>query len=114
MPIKKHKSVCDSYLSLVSCCYTVPSFLLCVSSPEQIKEMKSSTLAAVLVAAFTPLASAHAGHDHSHGEERVWSAADLEELENKWGTDFGFSGINTFGALNRIHIFECLSRESSD
>lgn len=102
MPIKKHKSVCDSYLNLVSCDYTVSSLLLRVSSPKLIKKMKSSTLAVVLVAAFTPLASAHAGHDHSHGEERVWSAADLEELENKWGTDFGFSGINTFGALTKF------------
>ena len=52
---------------------------------------------ATLLAASTPLAAAHAGHDH--GGQRKWSAAELEELEQKWGTDFGFSGINTFGIL---------------
>lgn len=54
--------------------------------------MKASV---VLLAASASLAMAHAGH--SHGEERSWSAEELDELQNKWGTDFGFSGINTFG-----------------
>lgn len=52
-----------------------------------------------LLAALTTSVCAHAGHSHSHDEEKTWTAAELEELENKWGTDFGFSGINTFGVF---------------
>lgn len=57
--------------------------------------MKLTELAPLL-AGLASLSSAHAGHDH--GSKTAWSAADLEELESKWGTDYGFSGINTFGA----------------
>ncbi|GAB7339080.1 hypothetical protein MBLNU457_5735t1 [Dothideomycetes sp. NU457] len=48
--------------------------------------------------------AAHAGHHH---EDRVFSPAELQELENKWGTDWGFSGISTFAHLPHI---KCLTQ----
>lgn len=66
--------------------------------------MRLSTPAACAV--LLPLAAAHAGH-HDHDGQRVFSAAELDELENKWGTDWGFSGISTFAHLPHV---KCLTQ----
>ncbi|KAJ9630750.1 hypothetical protein H2203_001274 [Taxawa tesnikishii (nom. ined.)] len=48
---------------------------------------------------------------HSHHHERTFSAAELEELENKWGTDCaGFSGISTFAHLPHV---KCLTQPNT-
>ncbi|KAF2151254.1 Arginase/deacetylase [Myriangium duriaei CBS 260.36] len=55
------------------------------------------------------LTAAHdAGHTHHH-EQKVFSASDLEELQAKWGTDWGFSGISTFAHLPHV---KCLTQPS--
>ncbi|KAJ3552997.1 hypothetical protein NPX13_g10985 [Xylaria arbuscula] len=42
-----------------------------------------------------------------HGEQaREWSQEELDELEAKWGTDWGFSGISTFAHLRHV---KCLT-----
>ncbi|KAI0534652.1 agmatinase [Xylaria digitata] len=45
-----------------------------------------------------------------HAEQaREWSQAELDELEAKWGTDWGFSGISTFAHLKHV---KCLTTPS--
>lgn len=61
------------------------------------------TYSTLLLAVAAPLISAHAGHSHS--QERTWSADELDILEKKWGTDFGFSGINTFGMVLQVSLY---------
>ncbi|KAI1822346.1 agmatinase [Xylaria intraflava] len=41
-----------------------------------------------------------------HGHNREWSQEDLDHLEAKWGTDWGFSGISTFAHLKHV---KCLT-----
>ena len=53
---------------------------------------------ALLCAGLNAWAEAHGDHSHDHGP-KVFSAAELAELEKKWGTDWGFSGISTFAHL---------------
>jgi len=67
----------------------------------------SRIMAPVLLAlsALLSLAAAHAGHHHK--DQRVFSPAELQELENKWGTDWGFSGISTFAHLPHV---KCLTQ----
>ena len=64
-------------------------------------------MAPVLLALSTLLsvAAAHAGQHHE--DQRVFSPAELQELENKWGTDWGFSGISTFAHLPHV---KCLTQ----
>ncbi|KAL2354121.1 arginase family-domain-containing protein [Cryomyces antarcticus] len=61
--------------------------------------MKLSVLP--LLAASLSAVSAHEGH-----ESKEFSTAHLLELEKKWGTDWGFSGISTFAHLPHVR---CLS-----
>lgn len=48
----------------------------------------------------------HHGHNHDDDNQRVFSAADLEELESKWGADWSFTGISTFAHLPHV---KCLT-----
>jgi agmatinase len=61
--------------------------------------MRTIAAASLLLAATTPLISAHGDHHHHHHAQRDFTPAELEELQNKWGTDFGFGGISTFAHL---------------
>jgi len=56
----------------------------------------------LLLAALVSIVAAH----QDHSTERTFSDAELEELENKWGTDWGFSGISTFAHLPHV---KCLT-----
>ncbi|GME24952.1 Mitochondrial precursor protein [Neofusicoccum parvum] len=61
------------------------------------------TLLALSCAASLPLtALAHAGHRHDGSAEPI----DVETLQQKWGTDWGFSGISTFAHLPHV---KCLT-----
>ncbi|KAI1451022.1 Arginase/deacetylase [Annulohypoxylon stygium] len=44
-----------------------------------------------------------------HGEVREWSQEELDELEKKWGTEWGFSGISAFAHLP---YYKCLTNPS--
>jgi agmatinase len=55
--------------------------------------MRTIAAASLLLVATTPLISAHGDHHHHHAQ-RDFTPAELEELQNKWGTDFGFGGIS--------------------
>ncbi|KAF1956221.1 Arginase/deacetylase [Byssothecium circinans] len=44
------------------------------------------------------LAAAAVAHSY-HGDQQAFTPAQLEELERKWGTDWGFSGVSTFAHL---------------
>ncbi|KAF1930721.1 Arginase/deacetylase [Didymella exigua CBS 183.55] len=46
--------------------------------------------------ALPAIASAHGAHHH---HQEVFSQDHLDELEQKWGTDWGFSGISTYAHL---------------
>ncbi|KAF9695861.1 hypothetical protein EKO04_005865 [Ascochyta lentis] len=46
--------------------------------------------------ALPALASAHGSH---HAHQEAFSQERLDELQQKWGTDWGFSGISTFAHL---------------
>ncbi|KAI1485338.1 agmatinase [Biscogniauxia mediterranea] len=41
-----------------------------------------------------------------HGQVREWSQEELDELEKKWGMEWGFSGISTFAHLPHV---KCLT-----
>ncbi|KAK6843639.1 hypothetical protein PG995_002605 [Apiospora arundinis] len=45
---------------------------------------------------------------HKHGD-REWTQAELEELERKWGTEFGYTGIGSFAHLKHA---KCLTTPS--
>ncbi|OJD37673.1 agmatinase [Diplodia corticola] len=64
------------------------------------------SLLALSCAASLPLtALAHAGHHHDR------EPVDLKVLEQKWGTDWGFSGISTFAHLPHV---KCLTDPEVD
>ncbi|CAJ2510103.1 Uu.00g060030.m01.CDS01 [Anthostomella pinea] len=44
-----------------------------------------------------------------HGQVRKWSQEELDALEEKWGTDWAFSGISTFAHLKHV---KCLTTPS--
>ncbi|KAH7095612.1 arginase family-domain-containing protein [Paraphoma chrysanthemicola] len=48
------------------------------------------------ILALTAVACAHSHHGH---DQHAFSQDRLDELEKKWGTDWGFSGISTFAHL---------------
>ncbi|KAI7770240.1 hypothetical protein LZL87_002611 [Fusarium oxysporum] len=54
------------------------------------------------VLALTGLATACA-HDH---DDKEWTKDELDELEQKWGYEWPFAGINTFAHLNHV---KCLT-----
>ncbi|TKX23984.1 guanidinobutyrase-1 [Elsinoe australis] len=54
-----------------------------------------------------PFAAAHSHHDHHF--QKVFTDSELQELERKWGTDWGFSGISTFAHLPHV---KCLTNPS--
>ncbi|KAH7243304.1 arginase family-domain-containing protein [Fusarium redolens] len=54
------------------------------------------------VLALTGLATACA-HDH---DDKKWTKEELDELEQKWGYEWPFAGINTFAHLNHV---KCLT-----
>ncbi|KAF2706628.1 Arginase/deacetylase [Pleomassaria siparia CBS 279.74] len=57
-------------------------------------------------------AVAHSSHHTHHGEtQEPFSPEHLEELESKWGTDWGFSGISTFAHLPHIR---CLTHPDTE
>ncbi|KAF2486829.1 arginase family-domain-containing protein [Neohortaea acidophila] len=60
--------------------------------------MRPST-ALVLCAAAVGLTHAHAGHDHVEDTTEPFIGWTKEDLDAKWGTDWGFSGISTFAHL---------------
>ncbi|OAA63395.1 arginase [Niveomyces insectorum RCEF 264] len=47
---------------------------------------------------------------HHHDNDREWTKEELDELELKWGTDWGFSGISTFAHLPHV---KCLTTPSA-
>ncbi|KAF2691049.1 Arginase/deacetylase [Lentithecium fluviatile CBS 122367] len=59
------------------------------------------------VALLVSVAFAHATHD---AEQQVFTEEHLQELERKWGTDWGFSGVSTFAHLPHTR---CLTRPES-
>ncbi|KAI5919921.1 agmatinase [Camillea tinctor] len=46
-----------------------------------------------------------------HGEVQEWSQEELDELERKWGMEWGFSGISTFAHLPHV---KCLTNPTED
>ncbi|KAF2002811.1 Arginase/deacetylase [Amniculicola lignicola CBS 123094] len=54
-------------------------------------------LPATLLGLLSTVALAHSNHHADH--QKSYSDAELQELERKWGTDWGFSGISTFAHL---------------
>ncbi|KAF2018596.1 Arginase/deacetylase [Aaosphaeria arxii CBS 175.79] len=51
-------------------------------------------------------------HSHHHGEgQEPFSQERLDELDRKWGTDWGFSGVSTFAHLPHIR---CLTHPQTD
>ncbi|PNS19840.1 Arginase [Sphaceloma murrayae] len=55
------------------------------------------------------LATAAHTHSHDHHSQKVFTDSELQELERKWGTDWGFSGISTFAHLPHV---KCLTNPS--
>ncbi|KAK3623221.1 hypothetical protein LTR56_021701 [Elasticomyces elasticus] len=55
-------------------------------------------LSLVLTAALAALAAAHAGHEDA-GTQEPFVGWTKDDLDAKWGTDWGFSGISTFAHL---------------
>ncbi|PSN73118.1 Arginase/deacetylase [Corynespora cassiicola Philippines] len=58
--------------------------------------------------ALLPTALAHGAH---HGHEERFSQERLDELDRKWGTDWGFSGVSTFAHLPHIR---CLTHPETE
>ncbi|KAI2630500.1 agmatinase [Xylaria nigripes] len=54
--------------------------------------------------------AACAGSGHAE-QVREWSQEELNQLEEKWGTDWGFSGISTFAHLKHVR---CLTTPSEN
>ncbi|TKX20016.1 guanidinobutyrase-2 [Elsinoe australis] len=61
----------------------------------------------VLVLAWCHFTTAH---DHGHTQQKVFSTAELDELERKWGQDWSFSGISTFAHLPHV---KCLTNPAT-
>ncbi|OAQ99139.1 hypothetical protein LLEC1_05840 [Akanthomyces lecanii] len=62
--------------------------------------MRASVLARLVLCAGLSLACG--GHD----DDRQWTKEELQELEDKWGYDWSFSGIGTFAHLDYV---KCLT-----
>ncbi|KAJ4150978.1 hypothetical protein LMH87_011701 [Akanthomyces muscarius] len=62
--------------------------------------MRASVLASL--ALYAGLSLACGGHD----DDRQWTKEELQELEDKWGYDWSFSGIGTFAHLDYV---KCLT-----
>ncbi|POR37143.1 Asparagine--tRNA ligase, cytoplasmic [Tolypocladium paradoxum] len=67
--------------------------------------MKAAALWGLLF--WSGLSSACGGHGNHDGEE--WTEEELQELEDKWGCEWGFSGIGTFAHLEHV---KCLTDPS--
>ncbi|OAA71378.1 agmatinase [Cordyceps fumosorosea ARSEF 2679] len=62
--------------------------------------MRASVLASLVL--YAGLSLACGGHD----DDRQWTKEELQELEDKWGYDWAFSGIGTFAHLDHV---KCLT-----
>lgn len=69
--------------------------------------MRFSTLVGVVLGCQSFAVQA-CGGDHKH-EVREWTQEDLDELERKWGAEWGFTGIGTFAHLKYA---KCLTTPS--
>jgi len=61
--------------------------------------------AVLALATLASLTAAHAGHGRA--DQKTFTPEELQELENKWGTDWSFSGISTFAHLSHV---KCLTQ----
>ncbi|KAI2630651.1 Arginase/deacetylase [Hypoxylon sp. NC1633] len=68
--------------------------------------MKPGALLCLALGCGPALVRACAGHAH---QVREWSQDELDELEKKWGVEYGFSGISTFAHLE---YHKCLTTPS--
>ncbi|KAF3064437.1 hypothetical protein GL218_01130 [Daldinia childiae] len=68
--------------------------------------MRSKKFICLALSCFSTLVQACGGHDH---QVREWSQEELDELEKKWGAEWGFSGISTFAHLE---YHKCLTTPS--
>ncbi|KAI0851085.1 Arginase/deacetylase [Daldinia vernicosa] len=68
--------------------------------------MRSKELICLALSCFSALVRACGGHDHP---VREWTQEELDELEKKWGAEWGFSGISTFAHLE---YHKCLTTPS--
>ncbi|KAI1645411.1 Arginase/deacetylase [Daldinia loculata] len=68
--------------------------------------MRSKDLICLALSCFSALVQACGGHDH---QVREWTQEELDELEKKWGAEWGFSGISTFAHLE---YHKCLTTPS--
>ncbi|KAI1484100.1 Arginase/deacetylase [Daldinia eschscholtzii] len=68
--------------------------------------MKSKELIFLALSCFSALVEACSGHGH---QTREWSQEELDELEKKWGAEWGYAGISTFAHLQ---YHKCLTTPS--
>ncbi|KAF7196443.1 Guanidinobutyrase [Pseudocercospora fuligena] len=57
-------------------------------------------------AAYIGLAFAHARHDHQAEEQQPFVGWTKDDLDAKWGTDWGYTGISTFAHLPHVRCLQ--------
>ena len=57
-------------------------------------------------AAYIGLALAHTGHDHEAEEQQPFVGWTKDDLDAKWGTDWGYTGISTFAHLPHVRCLQ--------
>ncbi|KXT02766.1 hypothetical protein AC578_5462 [Pseudocercospora eumusae] len=56
--------------------------------------------------AYIALAFSHTGHDHQAEEQQPFVGWTKEDLDAKWGTDWGYTGISTFAHLPHVRCLQ--------
>ncbi|KAI0155072.1 Arginase/deacetylase [Hypoxylon sp. FL1284] len=70
--------------------------------------MRSREFLCLILGCGSALVRACGGHGHGH-EVREWTKEELDDLEKKWGQEWGFTGISTFAHLEH---HKCLTTPS--
>ncbi|KAI1804404.1 Arginase/deacetylase [Daldinia bambusicola] len=68
--------------------------------------MRSKELICLALGCFSAVVEACSGHSH---QAREWTQDELDELEEKWGPEWGYAGISTFAHLQ---YYKCLTTPS--